>query len=85
MTKKTRSIVFAGAGTAGHINPMLAIARAVRDLLTIDWLPDGSYPSSQPEATMPSGEVIHNTNRLLGRDGVFARRHGRLRLAHDLR
>ena len=26
------SIVFAGGGTAGHINPMLAIARAVRDL-----------------------------------------------------
>ena len=32
MTKKAPSIVFAGGGTAGHINPMLAIARAVRDL-----------------------------------------------------
>ena len=32
MTKKAPSIVFAGGGTAGHINPMLAIARAIRDL-----------------------------------------------------
>ena len=31
---------------------------------------------SESEATMPSGEVIHNTNRLLGRDGVFAGKTG---------
>ena len=31
---------------------------------------------SESEATMPSGEVIHTTNRLLGRDGVFAGKTG---------
>lgn len=29
---KTPSIVLAGGGTAGHINPMLAIARAIREI-----------------------------------------------------
>ena len=29
---KAPSVVFAGGGTAGHINPMLAIAREIRKI-----------------------------------------------------